>query len=387
MRQRNVWVRIAGIITMTMLLLAGWSAFVLSGWLPDGIGQTAACLVAGFNILSVLALLLAQRSGHHVPGGIFLVQVMTAVFVWELLFDLIGTLLGTMLWIGNLLLDWNVAFSSGGYLLLCFTAVLGIYSVFVEPHLLDRNRFRIAVPGLAKVLSGFTIAQISDIHLGAMVPISMLKRLLDEAAGQSPDVLVITGDLFDSPHNEVNDEAARLLDRYAARFPEGIYYVWGNHEYYRDTEAISRSLKAVRVHELRNSSRMVKAGAPPLYFAGVDYPVTQGVMNLGHTDFVEQACQNVPSEAVLIMLAHHPDFFEEARKAGAILTLSGHTHGTQLGLFGHTLLPFFKYNRGLYEQDGCYCYVHKGDGGRFPFRLGCMPEIAYFTLESSDNGN
>ena len=92
-------------------------------------------------------------------------------------------------------------------------------------------------------------------------------------------------------------------------------------------------------------------------------------------------------EAVLIMLAHHPDFFEEARKAGAILTLSGHTHGTQLGLFGHTLLPFFKYNRGLYEQDGCCCYVHKGDGGRFPFRLGCMPEIAYFTLESSDNGN
>ena len=81
------------------------------------------------------------------------------------------------------------------------------------------------------------------------------------------------------------------------------------------------------------------------------------------------------------MLTHPPDFFDEAARAGAVLTLSGHTHGGQMGLFGHALMPpVFKYVRGLYEKDGRYCYVHKGSGGRFPYRLGCMPEIAFFTL-------
>ena len=158
--------------------------------------------------------------------------------------------------------------------------MLGIYSVFIEPRLLDSNYLTIPVPGLDEALDGFTIAQLSDVHLGAFVPVSTLERLLDAVKQEKPDVLVITGDLFDSPEPAVNDTATRLLDRYVKCFPDGIYYVWGNHEYYRDTKAIQQSLAAARIYELRNSSRLVRTGKPPLYFAGVDYPVTQGVTHV-----------------------------------------------------------------------------------------------------------
>ena len=380
MQKMGVWVRVAGTISLTMLILAGWTAASLYNWLPADAWREAACVVVVFDIASVLLLLLAQRSGRHIPAGLFLVRFMAAVFVWQLLFDVLGSLFGLFGWACLQLMGWSVP-SAVGFILLGGTAMLGLYSVFIEPRMLDRNHLTIPVSGLDENLDGFTIAQLSDVHLGAFVPVSALQRLLDAVVQEKPDVLVITGDLFDSPEPAVNDTAARLLDSYAERFPDGIYYVWGNHEYYRDTKAIRQSLAVARIHELRNSSRLVRAGEPPLYFAGVDYPVTQGVTRVKAPRFVRAACEAVPAGATLIMLAHHPDFFDDAAKAGAVLTLSGHTHGGQMGLFGHTLMPpLFRYWRGLYEQAGHYCYVHKGSGGRFPYRLGCMPEIAYFTL-------
>lgn len=382
MQKLGVRGRVVGTISLTMFILAGWTAVSFSTWLSADAWTDAAWAVAAFDAASVLLLLLAQRSGRHIPAGLFLARLMAAIFVWQLLFDVLGSLLGLAGWTCLQLTGWSVP-QAVGFILLGVTAALGLYSVFIEPRLLDSNHMTIPVPELDKALDGFTIAQISDVHLGAFVPVHALKRLLDAAVKENPDALVITGDLFDSPEPAVNDTAARLLDSYAECFPEGIYYVWGNHEYYRDTEAIQQSLAAARIHELRNSSRLVRAGEPPLYFAGVDYPVTQGVTHIRAPRFVKEACEGVPAGATLIMLAHHPDFFDDAAQAGAVLTLSGHTHGGQMGIFGHTLMPpLFRYWRGMYERAGHYCYVHKGSGGRFPYRLGCMPEIAYFMLRS-----
>lgn len=63
------------------------------------------------------------------------------------------------------------------------------------------------------------------------------------------------------------------------------------------------------------------------------------------------------------------------------LTLSGHTHGGQVALFGHSLLPIqYQYRRGLYQRQSCYGYVSTGTGQWLPFRLGCPAEVAFFTL-------
>ena len=381
----SVYIRVALTIGAITALLAGWTALVLQGWLPAGAWEYAAIGVAAFNVSSVSALLLAQRSGKHVPFGLLLVRLMAVVFVWELLLDVTGSILGVAGKVWQMAAG-NLDFASCAPVLIAGTALVGIYSVFVEPRLLDKNHLKIKVPGMSRDLSGFTIAQLSDVHLGAFVSVSDFGRFLSEAVKEQPDALVVTGDLFDSPEQAVNDEAALLLDSFAGRFPAGIWFVWGNHEYYRNAEAIAASLSGSSVHVLRNSCALVREGTPPLYFAGVDYPVTQGVAHIRSPRFVAEACQEVPKEATLVMLAHHPDFFDEAAKAGAVLTLSGHTHGGQMGLFGHALMPpVFRYVRGLYEKDGRYCYVHKGSGGRFPYRLGCMPEIAFFTLVGEDS--
>ena len=89
----------------------------------------------------------------------------------------------------------------------------------------------------------------------------------------------------------------------------------------------------------------------------------------------------VPDNAVKILLAHHPDFLKNAVEYNAELVLSGHTHGGQLGFEGMPLVPpVFEYMRGWYSQGATRLYVHPGNGSWFPFRLGCQPEIAIFTL-------
>ena len=82
------------------------------------------------------------------------------------------------------------------------------------------------------------------------------------------------------------------------------------------------------------------------------------------------------------MLAHHPEFIDDGAERNFALTLTGHTHGSQIGIFGVPLLPVFKYTRGVVKIGDSFGYVHVGNGSWFPFRLGCPPEIAYFTLKT-----
>ena len=91
---------------------------------------------------------------------------------------------------------------------------------------------------------------------------------------------------------------------------------------------------------------------------------------------------NVPDDAVKILLAHHPEFIDDGAERNCALTLTGHTHGSQFGIFGVPLFPVFKYTRGVVKIGDSFGYVHVGNGSWFPFRLGCPPEIAYFTLKA-----
>jgi len=93
------------------------------------------------------------------------------------------------------------------------------------------------------------------------------------------------------------------------------------------------------------------------------------------------ALSSIPAGACRILISHHPDFIEDAFAAGIPLTLTGHTHGGQVYLFGKSLLPVqYRYMRGIYRQNGLYAYVHVGTGHWLPFRVDCPPEIAVFTL-------
>lgn len=258
----------------------------------------------------------------------------------------------------------------------------GVYgSTAGRTHTVVRE-FPVPLPGIGPEIDGFRVAQISDIHLGLFFSLDDLTTLLEKTAALGVDALLITGDLFDD--DEMNTAAAERVDSFVNRFPHGIWFCYGNHEYFRDIDRTKQALAKSRIRVLANDRARVVNGVRPLYFAGVDYPVPRAEFDRLRVRYTEKAMQGVPQGAVTIFLAHHPDFIDDAAAYGAALVLTGHTHGGQIGVFGIPLVPpVFKYMRGLYRVKDTIGYVHCGNGSWFPYRLGCPPEIAVFRIEKT----
>ena len=271
------------------------------------------------------------------------------------------------------------------YPLLSLAAAL--YGNRVEKNSDVENFFDVPIKNLPPDLDGFRIAQISDIHLGAYFSLERLERLLQRIADSKPDLLAITGDIFDDVR--MNPAAIKIVDSFTDKFKFGIWYIHGNHEHFRGIRAIEQQLAQTRIHWLVNRAELVTS---KLYIVGVDYPQRAPVTSTNDAErekifadarrnFMDAATVNVPADAVKVLLAHHPEFIDDGAERNFALTLTGHTHGSQFGVFGVPLFPVFKYTRGVVKIGDSFGYVHVGNGSWFPFRLGCPPEIAYFTLK------
>ena len=372
------------VICSLMVCLAGLAFWVVSYVFAGSRLQQVRRGMLLFDGIVVLGMAVRIR----LPGG----EMVTAAALQIAAIGFMIQFFGVVLVLGAVLLRWfyrrMAAVPVDGerrrllrqaFLFPAAAAAAGVYGgLYEREHTVERH-YDIFVRGMDGPLEGYRIAQISDVHLGMFFSLDSLRQLLQRVAGGHPDVLVITGDLFDD--DDVNQEAVRLVDRFAGYFPQGIWFCYGNHEHMRDLQRIRMALSASRIHVLVNANAEVVGGRQPLYFAGVDYPMPREDFDALQASYTKKALQGIPSEAITVLLAHHPIFFDCAAAHGVPLTLSGHTHGGQLGLFGVPLVPpLFKYMRGLYQQQGCYCYVHSGNGSWFPYRIGCPPEIAYFSL-------
>ena len=259
--------------------------------------------------------------------------------------------------------------------------LLSSYGAFIERKHTVRRDYTIPVPNLPPEADGMVIAQISDVHLGMFFSVEDFDALLTEAAAGGADLLAVTGDVFDD--ERLNERAAKVLAAHAGDFRDGIWYCIGNHEYYHDGRPIvDRMAGEGAVHVVLNSAARV-AGRGALYIAGVDYPFARGDGFYTQKEaYFTAAMADVSRDAVTVLLAHHPEFIDDAAAHGGVpLTLTGHTHGSQFGILGLPLFPVFKYTRGVVRIGDSYGYVHTGNGSWFPLRIGCPPEIAYFRLE------
>ena len=259
--------------------------------------------------------------------------------------------------------------------------LLSSYGAFIERKHTVRRDYVIPVRNLPPEADGMVIAQISDVHLGTYFSVEEFDALLVEVARGGADLLAVTGDIFDD--EPLNEAAAEVLAAHAGEWSDGIWYCIGNHEYYRNARPlVDRMQREGRVHVVRNSAAQV-AGRGALWIAGTDYPFARGeAFAPQKAEFFAAAMQEVPAEAVTVLLAHHPEFIDDAAAHGGVpLTLTGHTHGSQFGILGQPLFPVFKYTRGMVRIGENYGYVHTGNGSWFPLRIGCPPEVAYFRLE------
>lgn len=234
---------------------------------------------------------------------------------------------------------------------------------------------------LPPALSGLTIAQITDLHVGLTIGEREVRRVVDQVNALRPDVVAVTGDLVDgsvAQLGRVVSHVGRLKARY------GVYFVTGNHEYYSGVREWIVELRRLGLRVLLNERVAIGDGGASIDLAGMNDHGARGFGGGLGPDLAGALAGREPDRG-LVLLAHQPRGVGEAVRSGVELQISGHTHGGQIFPFNLVVGAVFPYLKGLY---------HRAEGGREgqifvsrgtgywgpPLRLGSPPEIAKIVL-------
>lgn len=236
----------------------------------------------------------------------------------------------------------------------------------------------IALKGLPKALDGFTIVQLSDIHVGPIIQGRFVDRLVETTNRLKPDLVAITGDLVDGTPAQLGAWVARL-QRLASR--HGTFFVSGNHDYYSGWEVWSQVLTGMGLNVLRNRFVTIGDAGGSFDLVGVDdWGSRRG---RGGYD-LDAALAGRDAERASVLLAHQPSGFEQVAERGVGLQLSGHTHGGQMfpgNLVGD--LIWGRRNAGLSGLGDALMYTSRGCGFVGPpVRLAAPPEVVKIVLVS-----
>ena len=243
------------------------------------------------------------------------------------------------------------------------------------------KRVNVKLPRLPKELDGFTIAQLTDLHLGPMRGREWMAEVVAKTNALKPDLVAITGDLVDGSVAQLRDDAAPLA---SLKSKNGVFFVTGNHEYFVDLQGWMKHLPTLGMTVLRNDCRTIRRGSAAFDLAGVDDHEGHR-MAPGHGADVAKALKKHDPNRALVLLAHQPKAVEEAAKHHVGLVLSGHTHGGQIWPWGYLVYLQQPYVRGLHNHEGTQIYVSHGTGfWGPPIRLGSTAEITLITLRATE---
>ncbi|MDQ0573222.1 putative MPP superfamily phosphohydrolase [Variovorax paradoxus] len=252
------------------------------------------------------------------------------------------------------------------------------------------RRVDVPIHGLPSALEGFTIAQLSDIHVGPTIRSNYIQRIVDAVNRLGADAIAITGDLVDGSVAELREHIAPLA---GLRARHGTFVVTGNHEYYAGAHAWIDELRRLGLKVLLNEHVVLQTrnvrGAQndeelfesQLVLAGVT-DFTAGHFDPTHASDPHLALYDAPPLVhTRVLLAHQPRSAPVAARAGYQLQLSGHTHGGQFfpwNLFVPMQQPF---TAGLHRLHDMWIYVSRGTGyWGPPKRFGAPSEITLVTL-------
>ncbi len=232
------------------------------------------------------------------------------------------------------------------------------------------------IAGLHSAFEGFTIAQLSDIHLLPYTRPGFIRRVAAFTNQLRPDLILLTGDYVWTNAGAM-DELAPILSSLNAR--HGVYGILGNHDYWLDVDAVIDGFHQARVPLLVNQHVTIARGDAHLLLVGLDDGWA------GHADLVA-ALDGAPADTPVILALHEPDLADiPAVNARCALQLAGHSHGGQVRVPGKgaLVLPHLgrKYDMGLYQVGEMWLYTNRGLGEiSVPLRINCPPEVTLFTL-------
>lgn len=262
------------------------------------------------------------------------------------------------------------------------------HGTMVGTDRLNVRQVTIEFDDLPTAFDGYRIAQFTDAHLGSMKDELML-RAVTAIDDMRPDLIVFTGDIQNMRPEEL-PRFAQTLKRLKAK--DGVMSVLGNHDYSRyvnvSPEEALRNERMTRDFEtsvgwqlLLNDNRIVRRGSDSIVIAGGE--------NDGRPPFpakadLKKAMRGIHAKSFVVMLQHDPSAWRRhiLPETNAQLTLSGHTHGGQISLFGLRPTELVgKEDDGLYVEGKRKLFVSTGLGGFIPFRFYMNPEVVEITLK------
>lgn len=242
------------------------------------------------------------------------------------------------------------------------------------------KRVEIKLPKLPKELDGFTIAQLTDVHVGPTIGRSFIEEIVQTTNQIQADAVVITGDLVDGPVSRLG-KTVELLGGLKSK--HGTFFVTGNHEYYSGADDWCDALTRYGIRVLRNEHVTLRNEAGVgLDLAGVDD--LQGRQFPGHGADLKAALKHRNEQNPVVLLAHQPRQIHEAVEHAVDLQLSGHTHGGQIWPWNYFVLLQQPVVAGLHWFEKTALYVSPGTGyWGPPLRLGAPAEVTQIVLRAA----
>ena len=255
---------------------------------------------------------------------------------------------------------------------------------------LELKHITFTSPDLPPYFDGYRLVQITDFHLGSFPPGNdFVQKVVDATNNEEPDMILFTGDLVNNQASEVEPYLDTLGQLHAS---DGIYSIWGNHDYceYGNNHSIGALKRNRRMlygyqeslgwHQLMNEHHVVSHGMASIAVIGVENP---GQPPFTNRSILKKAMKGLNPDMFKILLSHDPHHWRREVVGKKIqLTLAGHTHAGQLKIGKWTPARMaFKEWGGAYRIGEQMLYVSSGIGGSFPFRLGAWPELTVITLK------
>ena len=355
-------------------------------------GGLAALLVASALVMPLGLRLGMQRSHGPRPwharvlmwAGLLFMGLFSSLLVLTLLRDASLALLWALSLAGVAFPAWSASSAQAVPLLALAVTVLGFGNARRTAAVV---RVDVPIAGLASSLHGFTLAQISDIHVGPTIRRAYLQRIVNRVNALGADVVAVTGDLVDGSVPELAHHVGALA---GLKSRHGTFFVTGNHEYYSGAHAWVAELRRIGVTVLMNEHVVLhgqQAGQvpTPLVLAGVtDFHADH--FDPAHRSDPAAALHGAPAGALRVLLAHQPRSAPAAASAGFDLQISGHTHGGQFwpwNLFVPLQQPF---TAGLNRLHNLWVYTSRGTGyWGPPKRFGAPSEITLLRLVAAES--
>src|ERR1700722_19942789 len=225
-----------------------------------------------------------------------------------------------------------------------------------RPRLVEVN---IPVTHLPSALHGFSIAQISDLHVGPTIKRGFVERIVARVNDLNADLIAVTGDLVDGSVLDLSRHTAPLAGL-AAR--HGVYFVTGNHEYYSGERAWTAELRRLGLTVLKNQHVVLQHNGASLLLAGVT-DFTAHHFDPAQRSDPAAALRGAPTDTgPKVLLAHQPSTAAAAADAGYDVQISGHTHGGQFWPWNLFVGYFQPFTAGLNKLKNLSIYVSRGTG-------------------------